>query len=173
MKSIIAISAYILTIPTANWMIGSFGYCDPYPCTIPVGFGLFAPSGVLMIGLAFSLRDYVQEQIGLWGAAWAIAGGAALSMIVAPPALAVASVLAFALSEGLDLAVYTPLRRLSKPLGVLASGVVGSIVDSAVFLFVAFGSLLFIQGQIVGKIEMTIFAAAAVYIVGLLTRNDR
>ena len=53
--------AFILTIPVANWMIGSLGaVCPPKsPCLIPVGFDLMAPSGVLMIGLALVLRDLV------------------------------------------------------------------------------------------------------------------
>ncbi len=45
--------AYIATIPAANWLIGNVGTtCVPNgPCLIPVGFGLMAPSGVLMVGL--------------------------------------------------------------------------------------------------------------------------
>ena len=52
------ISGYIATIPAANYMIGNVGtVCIPDgPCLIPVGFGVMAPSGVLMIGLALMLR---------------------------------------------------------------------------------------------------------------------
>jgi len=47
---------FALTIPTANWLIGNVGtVCIPDgPCLIPVGFGLMAPSGVLMIGVAWT-----------------------------------------------------------------------------------------------------------------------
>jgi uncharacterized PurR-regulated membrane protein YhhQ (DUF165 family) len=37
--------------------------------------------------------------------------------------------------------------------------VVGAAIDSAVFLWLAFGSLDFIAGQIVGKLWMTVVAA--------------
>jgi hypothetical protein len=58
-KGYIAATGYALTIPAANWMIGNVGtFCVPDgPCLIPLGFGLMAPSGVLMIGLALVLRD--------------------------------------------------------------------------------------------------------------------
>jgi uncharacterized PurR-regulated membrane protein YhhQ (DUF165 family) len=52
------------------------------------------------------------------------------------------------------------LQRKRLVLAVLASGAVGAVVDSAVFLWMAFGSFDFIAGQIVGKIWMTIIAGA-------------
>ena len=63
------IGGYMATIPIANFMIGNVGtFCIPDgPCTIPVGFGYSAPSGVLMVGLALVLRDYVQEHFGTSG----------------------------------------------------------------------------------------------------------
>jgi hypothetical protein len=82
-----------------------------------------------------------------------------LSWLVAPPALVLASVIAFALAELADLTVYAPLRKRSIGLAILASGVVGSIVDSAVFLWLAFGSLDFIAGHVLGKIWMSLAAA--------------
>jgi len=41
-------------------------------------------------------------------------------------------------------------------MAILASGIVGSIVDSALFLYLAFGSLAYVEGQIVGKLAMTV-----------------
>lgn len=159
----IALALFALTVPAANWLIGNVGTeCIPNgPCLIPVGFGLMAPSGVLMIGAALVLRDIVHERLGLTWAIVAIAIGAALSWWVAPPALVVASVAAFALAELADLAVYAPLRRKNLPVAVLASGVAGAVIDSAVFLWLAFGSLALIEGQIVGKLLMSALAAAA------------
>lgn len=155
----IAIAAYAATIPAANWMIGNFGECIPDgPCLIPVGFGLMAPSGVLMVGAALVLRDAVHSLLGWQWAVGAIALGAALSFQFSTPALVMASVAAFLLSELADLAVYAPLQRKRLILAVAASGVVGAAVDSAVFLLLAFGSLDFIAGQILGKIWMTIVA---------------
>jgi uncharacterized PurR-regulated membrane protein YhhQ (DUF165 family) len=158
----VSFAAFLATIPAANWMIGNVGTeCIPQgPCLIPVGFGLHAPSGVLMIGAAMVLRDVVQQTLGLRWAFAAIACGAALSAFFAPPALVLASVVAFLLAETLDLAVYTPLRERNLATAVLASGVVGSVVDSAAFLFIAFGSLDYMAGQVVGKLWMTVIAAA-------------
>jgi uncharacterized PurR-regulated membrane protein YhhQ (DUF165 family) len=158
----LALAAYAATIPAANWMIGNAGECIPNgPCLIPVGFGLMAPSGVLMIGAALVLRDAVHRLLGWQWAIAAIFVGAVLSFQFSPPALVIASVTAFALSELADLAVYAPLQRKRLVLAVFSSGVVGAAVDSAVFLWLAFGSLDFIAGQIIGKLWMTALAAVA------------
>lgn len=158
----IFLSGFLATIPLANWMIHNLGTkCIPDgPCLIPVGFGLMAPSGVLLIGAALVLRDIVQQSMGRGWALGAIGVGALLSYLVASPFLALASLTAFLLAELADMAVYTPLRERGKiALAVLASGAVGSVVDSAVFLWLAFGSLEFIAGQIVGKTWMSLLAA--------------
>jgi uncharacterized PurR-regulated membrane protein YhhQ (DUF165 family) len=158
--------AFGLSIPAANWLIGHAGtVCVPNgPCLIPVApGGLMAPSGVLMIGLALVLRDLVQRRLGVGWAAGAILGGAALSALLAPPALVIASALAFLLSELADLAVYTPLQKRRLVLAVLASGAVGLVVDSVIFLYVAFGSLDYLAGQVVGKAWMILLAAPLIY----------
>lgn len=152
--------AFAATIPAANWMIGHVGACIPNgPCIIPVGFGLSAPSGVLMIGLALVLRDLVHEKGGARAALGAIGLGAILSALVAPAALVIASVTAFLLGELADLGVYTPLRRRGLWLAMFMSGVAGAIVDSALFLMLAFGSLDLLEGQVVGKLWASIAGA--------------
>ena len=150
---------FALTIPAANWLIGNWGtVCVPQgPCLVPVGFGLTAPSGVIMIGIALVLRDLVQQYGGIRAACLAIVIGGVLSWFVAPAALVVASVTAFFLSELADLAVYTPLRKRNLGFAVLASGIVGAFIDSAIFLWLAFGSLDFVAGQWVGKMWASLF----------------
>ena len=162
MNRYLSLAAFAACIPAANWLIGNVGtYCVPDgPCLVPVGFGLMAPSGVLVIGLALVLRDAVQAQLGTAWAVAAIIAGAVLSGLVAPPALVVASATAFLLSELADLAVYTPLRRRGLAWAVLLSGIAGAFVDSALFLWLAFGSLDFMAGQIVGKLYASIAVAA-------------
>lgn len=159
--SYLLLAAFAACIPLANWLIGNVGtVCQPQePCLVPVGFGLMAPSGVLVIGAALMLRDAVQQQLGLAWALAAIVAGAMLSGFVAPPALVVASAAAFLLSELADLAVYTPLRRRGLALAVIASGIVGAFVDSALFLWLAFGSLDFMAGQVLGKLYASVLAA--------------
>jgi queuosine precursor transporter len=166
-----ALIAFGLTIPAANWLIGHAGtFCAPDgPCLIPVAPGIMAPSGVLMIGLALVLRDLVQRRLGL-GWAWvAILAGTAISAFLAPPALVMASAIAFLISETVDLAVYTPLQRRNLVLAVLASGVAGLVVDSIAFLFIAFGNLSFLPGQVLGKFWMVLLALP---LVAWLRRAD-
>ena len=130
-----------------------------------------APSGVLAIGLALVLRDLVQRRLGLKWALVAIAAGAALSGLVAPPALVLASFVAFLFSETADLAVFTPLQRRGLVLAVLASGVVGIIVDSLLFLVLAVGSLEFLLGQVLGKGWALLVALPAVHLLRLRDRR--
>jgi uncharacterized PurR-regulated membrane protein YhhQ (DUF165 family) len=161
---------FALCIPAANWMIGNLGnFCVPNgPCLIPVAPGIMAPSGVLMIGLALVLRDLVQRRLGLSWAFAAIAAGVVLSAALAPPVV-LASATAFLLSETADLAVYTPLQKRGLTLAVAASGAVGLVVDSVVFLFLAFGSLDFLAGQIIGKAWMVLLALPFIH---WLRRHD-
>jgi uncharacterized PurR-regulated membrane protein YhhQ (DUF165 family) len=170
-EGLIALALFALTIPVANWMIGHVGtVCVPDgPCLVPVAPGLAAPSGVLMIGLALVLRDIVQRRLGPKVALLAIAAGAAISAFLAPPAIIVASTAAFLLSELADFAVYTPLQRRHFVLAVVASSILGLVVDSIVFLYLAFGSLDFVAGQIVGKAWMVLLAMPLMH---LLRRRD-
>jgi hypothetical protein len=122
-----------------------------------------APSGVLMVGLALVLRDLVQRRLGRGVGLMAIIAGAALSGAIAPPQLVIASTTAFFLSELADFAVYTPLQARGLVVAVLASSIVGLIADSVLFLWLAFGSLEFLAGQIVGKAWMVLLALPFVH----------
>ena len=159
-EGMVFLALFGLTIPAANWLIGHAGtVCVPQgPCLVPVAPGLMAPSGVMMIGVALVLRDLVQRRLGTGVSALAILAGAALSAFLAPPALVVASAAAFFLSELADLAVYTPLARRRLIAAVVASGFVGLVVDSIVFLWLAFGSLDFLAGQVIGKAWMVLLS---------------
>jgi queuosine precursor transporter len=160
-----------LTIPAANWLIGHVGTvcAGNGPCLVPVAPGVMAPSGVLMIGIALVLRDLVQRRLGVAWAVGAILAGAALSAAIAPPTLVMASAVAFLLSELADLAVYTPLARRRLVLAVVLSGLVGLVIDSIAFLWLAFGSLDFLAGQVIGKAWMIVLS---VPLVAWLRRRD-
>lgn len=164
---------FCLTIPAANWMIGHVGtICPPNsPCLLPVAPGLMAPSGVVMIGFALVLRDLVQRRLGAEFGLAAIVAGTAISALVAPAALVIASATAFFISELADFAVYTPLARRRLVLAVIASSLIGIVLDSAVFLWLAFGSLDFLIGQIVGKAWMVLLSIP--FISYLRRRDDR
>jgi len=163
--------AFILTIPLANWMIGHVGtVCGAEGiCLVPVAPGLKAPSGVLMIGIALVLRDLVQRRLGIEFGVAAIVAGAGISGVVAPPALVLASAVAFLLSETADFAIYTPLARRRLVLAVVLSSIAGLVVDSIVFLWLAFGSLEFLEGQVVGKAWMILLS---IPLVAWLRRRD-
>lgn len=143
---------YIATVPLANFMISNIGaVCQDHVCFIPVGFDLMAPSGVLVIGIAFVLRDLVQRFSGVpWGLGCVVIG-TLISALLSPPALIIASAASFAFSELMDFAVYTYLQKRGFILAVAVSSVLASVIDSAMFLVLAFGSTEFIAGQIVGK----------------------
>jgi hypothetical protein len=162
---------FCLTIPAANWMIGHVGTTCVVngPCILPVAPGVMAPSGVLMIGAALVLRDLVQRRLGAGFGVGAILVGAVISAAIAPRALVVASATAFLLSEFADFAVYTPLARRRLVLAVFASSVVGLVVDSIVFLWLAFGSLAFLEGQIIGKAWMVLLALP---LIAYIRRRD-
>jgi uncharacterized PurR-regulated membrane protein YhhQ (DUF165 family) len=147
--------AYLACVPLANWLVATFG-------VVPVGFGLVAPAGVYAAGLALTLRDVTQEALGRRWVVGCIVAGAIASAAVpgVPTQLALASGVAFLVSELADLAVYTPLRRRHWLGAVAASNTVGAVVDSALFLSLAFGSLVFLPGQVVGKLWVTALSVA-------------
>jgi queuosine precursor transporter len=66
--------------------------------------------------------------------------------------------------------VYTPLARRGLVVAVVASGMVGLVVDSVIFLRLAFGSLDFLAGQIVGKAWMVLLS---IPLVAWLRRRDQ
>ena len=170
-EGIVFLFLFGLTIPAANWLIGHVGTvcASQGPCLVPVAPGLMAPSGVMMIGFALVLRDLVQRRLGVGVSAGAILVGSAISALLAPPALVIASATAFFLSELADLAVYTPLARRRLVAAVVASSLCGLVVDSIVFLWLAFGSLEFLPGQIVGKSWMVLLS---IPFVSWLRRRD-
>jgi uncharacterized PurR-regulated membrane protein YhhQ (DUF165 family) len=160
---LIAALAFVATVWAANYALSRWGF-------VPVGFGLEAPAGVYFAGLAFTLRDIVHHSLGRAVVIACILAGAALSWLIEANAnlggtvtVAVASAIAFLLSELADLAVYEPLRERGWLPAVVASNAVGIVVDSALFLWLAFGSLAFIEGQLVGKAWMTLAALPVLY----------
>jgi uncharacterized PurR-regulated membrane protein YhhQ (DUF165 family) len=172
-EGVIFLILFALTIPAANWLIGHVGTAciANGPCVVPVAPGLMAPSGVMMVGVALVLRDLVQRRLGAVMSALAILCGTALSALLAPPSLVLASGVAFLLSEFADLAVYTPLARRRLVVAVVTSSVVGLVVDSIVFLWLAFGSLDFLLGQVVGKGWMVLLSIP--FVAWLRRRDER
>jgi hypothetical protein len=168
---VLAAIAYVMTVVAANAAVQHYG-------VVPVGFGYVAPAGVYFVALALVLRDFVQWGMGRVpggrptvlqvAVMLALIGvGAALSYGVSVPALATASAVAFAFSELVDFVLFTVVApRWS--LAVLAGGTAGAVADSIIFLSMAFGSLTFLPGQILGKMYGIV---AATLVIAVLRRR--
>ncbi|WP_338061097.1 VUT family protein [Lentzea albidocapillata] len=106
--------------------------------------------------MTLTLRDLLHETLGTPGVLAGVAAGAGLSWLLATPQIAVASAVAFAVSETLDSVLYAVLRRGSRLRAVLGSNLLGMIVDSLLFVPLAFGSFAAVPGQVAGKTAATV-----------------
>ncbi len=118
---------YVASIVAVNWM---FTAIPPWPT--PLGDLYLA---TLVVGFVFVLRDYAQREAGHAVLAATVAGGV-LTWFIVEPAIAVASVTAFMLSEMVDWGVYSFLRR---PLSqrILISSLISVPLDTLAFQYLA------------------------------------
>ena len=152
--------AFVGTVWGANWLLSTYG-------VVPIGFGLNAPAGVFLAGLAFTFRDLLHESSGgIWVLVAILTGTVLSALLEDAQRIAMASGTAFLASELADFAVYSPLRARGWLKAVAASNLVGFTADSILFLWLAFGSLSFIEGQLVGKGYMTAIAVVAIWTWG-------
>lgn len=157
MPRILAVLAYLALIVGTNVAFATVG---PVLLTF------------VLAGLTLAARDFVHDALGRRVAFALVFVGAAISALLAAPAVALASLVAFLLAETLDLLVYERIRgRAGRPAGIAVSGVIGSVVDSLVFLTIAFGSLAFFWPQVIGKVGATLGAAALVALVQVARRR--
>lgn len=128
---------YLICIVTANVVTASLA---------PFHFGIFiVPMGTFFIGATFVLRDLVQNKYGRKKTYGFIALALLLSAIVSASLgdtllIVAASALSFLLSETADTEIYS---RLKLPMAwrVFYSGIVGGILDSAVFVIIGLSPL--------------------------------
>lgn len=139
---------YIAAIVVAN--IG-FTYIP----MIPLPFGeMFAPMS-LLVGFVFVLRDFAQKELG-HKVLIAIAVGIGLSYLLADPFVAVASAVAFAISELTDWGIYTAYKKPLKD-RILISSAISTPVDSAVFMlalgfFSWYGLVVMVASKMLGAL---------------------
>lgn len=162
--AVLATAGYVATIPAANWLT------THYPAA-PVAPGVMAPAGVYVVGLTLDLRDVSRELAGRTTVAMAMAGGVVLSSWTANETVATASAAAYALSESLDFVVYERLRNRGFTIALALSNAAGLIADSLLFLSLAFGSLHYLPGQVIGKTWMTGAAIALLLLRRRLRRG--
>ena len=120
-------AAFLACIVAANYVTTKYGF-------VPMGFGLMATAGTYFAGATFVLRDLIEDTAGKRWVAALIVAGAALSFAVSAPFIAIASAVAFGLSELCDFGIYQPLRRRGYIRAAVASNIVGSFVDTVVFV---------------------------------------
>jgi uncharacterized PurR-regulated membrane protein YhhQ (DUF165 family) len=136
-----------------------------------VAGGLVVPAGTVFAGTSLTARDLVHDRFGARGVAVGIAAGAGLSAVLASPQIAVASVVAFTASEIVDALTYTRLRRRSRLRAVAVSNAGGLVIDSVLFVRLAFGSFTAVPGQLVGKAVATLLTLTALQIVSVIARR--
>lgn len=166
---------FIASAATSNWAIENVGRDNgPFaPRTIPIGWGLDAPSGVVLIGIMIAVRDALHERVGLKGTLLVIAAGSVISALLAPATIAVASGLTLLAAETTDALVYQRLRDQGRLRAAFASNLISAVVDSALFLFIAYGLEAATQGTwalTVGKIEASVITLA---VLATATRSFR
>jgi uncharacterized PurR-regulated membrane protein YhhQ (DUF165 family) len=131
---LIAIAIFFAAIPFANYWLTKFGFYNA-PLLGPI------PSGLWVVAVSFVARDIAQITLGRRATWLAIAVGTLATWFLASPGLALASGIAFLISESTDAAIFTPLANRGRfLLGVIVSGYLAGFVDSAVFLRIAFDS---------------------------------
>lgn len=120
-----ATAFYIASIVLVNWL---FVALQGFPV-----LGAYFPPAVLFVGLVFIARDYSQREIGHYVLAATLLAGL-ITYFAATPAVAVASVTAFLISETIDWAIFTITKR---PLSqrILLSSAVAVPADSIAFLY--------------------------------------
>ena len=117
---------YVALIPFINW---SFTWA---PMVEVVPGWAFNPVTVVT-GLVLVVRDFAQREVGHW-VLLAMAVALVLTAWLAGPELAVASGVAFAVSELVDWALFT-FTRLKLSSRVLLSSALAAPIDTTVFLY--------------------------------------
>lgn len=160
---------YAATVVLPNLLIQWFGTVDMVPGPVTA----MAPAAVFAVGAALVARDILHaslEPLGRWVAVGATVGaicaGAGVSAALADPRIAFASAAAFLVSELLDLSIYLPVKdRAGWDAAVIASTAASLVVDSVLFLALAFGSMAFLPGQILGKVYAMLAVLALAWVL--------
>lgn len=146
-KAVAAVVGYAAAIVGANVLTFHFGM-------VPVGFGMLVTAGTYAAGLALLARDFVHRYAGIRWVLAGVAAGVALSWLLASPALALASAVAFAVAELVDLLLYVRIRPRGFARAALLSNVISAPLDTVLFLAIAGFPLTLesVAGQFVGKV---------------------
>lgn len=165
-RALVPATAFVGCVVAANILTSRYGL-------VPLGLGLVVSAGTFTAGLALLVRDWLDEAGGRVWVLVAIVAGAAVSAATTPGwRLALASGLAFSVSEMADWAVYRPLRARGWAKAAVASNVAGAVVDSLLFLSVA-GFPLWpgVPAQTAVKVAVTSLFVAVVVVARAVFRD--
>jgi queuosine precursor transporter len=160
-------------------------------------FGLTAPGGVFIYALTFTLIDLINERLGKAGARRVVAGAFAANVLFAlyttlvlalpapaffergdafaavlgaTPRVVIASLTAYIVSSLIDVEIFAAWKRRVggyKWVRVVASNVVSTAIDSALFVAIAFAGSLpllpLIFGQYLIKMAVTVVSLPLIY----------
>jgi hypothetical protein len=159
--------AYIATVVLANWLTEHYGL-------VPVGFGLLVTAGTFAAGATLLARNITQDLTGRLVIIGLMLTGCALSWWLASPQLAVASAVAFALSESVDMGIYSPLRERGWSRAVMAASLVAAVVDTFVFLYLAGFPITAdaVTGQLLVKVGISWLVALIVGVSSAVLRQS-
>jgi uncharacterized PurR-regulated membrane protein YhhQ (DUF165 family) len=171
LEGLLFLGLYCIAIPISVFLTSNVGIgCDTGPCTLPAAPGMMATSGSFSIGAIFVLRDYIQRRIGIGVSACAVVMGAALGGFLVSPALLIASTGALLVSGMIDLLIYTPFARKRFVTAVVLSSLISALLDSVIFLWLAFHSLDLLPGQFAAKAWVIVLA---IPLTKWLSKRDR
>ncbi|MAI91380.1 hypothetical protein [Ponticaulis sp.] len=124
---------YVALIPALNWSFGNVPNITLIQPNTMFEHGVLVNPLTMVTGLVFVLRDFVQREIGHKVLA-VMALAIAWSFYYSWPVIAIASGIAFAISETADWMIYTFTKyRLSTR--ILLSSALAAPIDTTVFLY--------------------------------------
>ncbi|ESQ75099.1 VUT family protein [Asticcacaulis sp. AC402] len=156
---------YLFLIPFINWCFAAVPQI-----ALPDG-GSWTPMAIVT-GFVLVVRDFAQREINHW-IIGALGVGLALSFLTSDPAVALASTCAFAVSELIDWAVYTFIRRpLSQRVAI--STAISAPLDSVVFYAIASTSIsgIFNIWSLASSVISKLIGVLVVYLI-LRRREQR
>jgi queuosine precursor transporter len=174
----VRILLYLVSIVAANVVTAAFA---------PLIMGMFiVPMGTFLIGATFIFRDLVQNKYGrkktYMFIGLALLASAVVSSILGDTLIIVlASAVTFAIAETTDTEIYSRLK-LPMSLRVLYSGIVGGILDSAIFVVLGLSPLganflpweavpAAILGQVIVKTIIQGIAALIIHQTNNMSKN--
>ena len=139
---------YIALIVFVNW---AFVVVDP----VRLPGGVIWPPITIFVGFVFVVRDFAQREIGHY-VLGAMGIGVVFSYLMAGPEVALASAVAFLISEMADWAVYS-FSKLPLSQRVIWSSVISTPIDTLIFLsmlgfFSVTGAAVMTLSKLVGAI---------------------